>query len=63
MKIAKDYKYNGSEYSKRIRIEHIFGRLKIYKRINLRYDKWLRQFSNFVYLALSLISINIINKM
>ncbi|ARF12558.1 transposase [Klosneuvirus KNV1] len=62
MKIANDYKYEKNEYIKRIKIEHIFARLKTYKRLNLRYDKWLRNYSGFVYLALSLISINIFNK-
>jgi len=61
MKIKKDYKYNKNEYKERIKIEHIFARLKIYKRIGLRYDKKLKSYSNFVHLAFSLIALNIIN--
>jgi putative transposase len=59
MKIKKTYVYDKKEYIKRIKIEHIFGRLKMYKRISCRYDKLLRNYSGFVYLALSIISINI----
>lgn len=60
MKLALNYKYNKDEYIKRIKIEHIFSRLKMYRRLNFRYEKYLRYFSGFVYLALSYISINII---
>ena len=60
MKIVKTYKYNKNEYIKRIKVEHIFGRLKMYKRVIFRYDKYLRNFSGFVLLAYSLIAINII---
>ena len=63
MKIASSYKYDKFEYIKRIKIEHIFARLKTYKRINYRYDKFLRTFSSFIFLALSIISLNIINKL
>ena len=63
MKIAADYQYDKNEYIKRIKIEHIFSRLKTYKRINCRYDKFLRNFSAYIYLALSIISVNIINKL
>ena len=62
MKQFSNYKYDLNEYKKRIKIEHIFSRLKIYKRINVRYDKYLRTFAAFVYIALIFISINIINK-
>jgi transposase len=62
MKICATYKYDINEYKKRIRIEHIFGRLKINKRLNSRYNKKLTRFSGFVLLALSIIGINIINK-
>ena len=62
MKLAKTYKYDKNEYSKRIKIEQIFARLKLYKRINTRYDKTLRNFSGFIYIALSFIAINILKK-
>jgi len=62
MKLYATYNYNTNEYKKRIKIEHIFGRLKTYKRINLRYDKNLRNFSGFVLLAFSLIGLSIINQ-
>jgi len=63
MKLYATYNYNINEYKKRIKIEHIFGRLKTYKRINLRYDKNLRNFSGFVFIAFSLIGISIINQL
>ena len=62
MKIAKTYIYDKKEYKQRIMIEQIFGRLKSYKRINLRYDKLLRNFKGFSLLAFSIIGINILNK-
>jgi len=61
MKIAKTYVYDKDTYKKRIKIEHIFGRLKLFRRINQRNDKLLRNFSGFSYLALSSIVINILN--
>lgn len=61
MKIAKIYKYDNKEYIKRIKIEHIFARLKMYKRIEQRNDKLLRNYSGFTHLAFSCIAINIIN--
>ena len=60
MKIRDSYKYDKEEYIKRIKVEHIFGRLKMFRRLSFRYDKLLRNFSGFVYLAFSIISINII---
>lgn len=62
MKIYDNYLYNKNEYIKRIKVEHIFGRIKNYKRISLRYDKQLRNFSAFVFLSLSIIATNIYNK-
>jgi transposase len=62
MKMYSSYVYSQKEYAKRIKIENIFALLKNYKRINNRYDKLLRTYISFVYLALIKISINIINK-
>jgi len=61
MKFAINYKYNKNEYSKRIKIEQIFSKLKIYKRIYARYDKYIRNFNGFVLIALSIIATNIFN--
>jgi len=36
---------------KRIKIEHINAQLKQYKRISIRYDKYISNYINFVYLA------------
>ena len=60
MKIRDSYKYDKEEYIKRIKVEHIFGRLKMFRRLSFRYDQLLRNFSGFVYLAFSIIFINII---
>lgn len=62
MKLYKTYTYDKTEYKKRIKIEHIFGRLKNFRRFNFRYDKYLRNFSAFIYLAFSMISLNILKK-
>lgn len=62
MKIAKNYFYDSSEYIKRIKIEHIFARLKLFKRIDNRYDKYMINFSSFVFLGFSIIATNIFNK-
>jgi putative transposase len=63
MKIKNTYVYDKNEYIKRIKIEHIFSKLKIYKRINNRYDKLLRNYIGFVYLALAVIISHIILKL
>lgn len=60
MKIYKIYHYDKTEYKKRIKIEHIFGRLKNFRKFNFRYEKYLRNFSAFTYLAFSLIALNIL---
>jgi transposase len=62
MKIASTYTYDKDKYKKRIKIEHIFGRLKIFKRIDQRNDKLLRNYKGFVHLAFTQIAINILNK-
>lgn len=61
MKIAAVYEYNKNEYIKRIKIEHIFSRLKMYRRIEQRNDKLLRNYRGFTYLAFTSIAINILN--
>jgi transposase len=61
MKMALTYIYNKEEYKKRIKIEHIFGRLKMYKRIEQRNDKLLKNYKGFTLLAFSWISLNILN--
>lgn len=62
MKLARTYKYDKNEYKERIRIEQIFARLKMFKRINSRYDKFLRSYSAYTYLAFSIIALNIMCK-
>ena len=62
MKICATYKYDKCVYKKRIKIEHIFSRLKMFRRITLRYDKYIKNFSGFVYLAFSIIGSRIIKK-
>lgn len=63
MKLANTYKYDKNKYIERIKIEHIFARLKMYKRIEQRNDKLLRNYRGFVYLAFTGIAINIIKKL
>ena len=63
MKIYDSYKYNSNEYIKRIKIEHIFARLKSFKRLSMRYDKLFTTFNSFVYFAFSSIACNLLNKL
>ena len=63
MLIHSTYTYSKQLYAKRIKIEHMFGRLKMIKRIMNRYDKLLRYFAAFVYLAFAILSDNIIKKL
>lgn len=60
MKIYKTYVYDKYEYKKRIKIEHIFGRLKVNRRLSFRYEKYLRNFSGLTFLFFSFIANNII---
>lgn len=62
MRIHKTYKYSKNIYRRRVKIENIFGIVKNYKRINIRYDKLLRNYQGFLYLAFLITSINFINK-
>jgi len=41
------------QYKKRICVEHTFSKLKAFKRIQLRYDSSISSFSQFIFLALS----------
>ena len=63
MQLAQTYKYDKKEYSQRIKIEHIFSRIKAYKRINMRYDKIFSHFREFVLLGFIFVANHIINKM
>lgn len=63
MKIYKTYKYDKIKYKNRIKIEHIFARFKMFKRVEQRNDKLLRNYRGFAYLAFINIAINIINKL
>jgi transposase len=47
--------FNKIQYKKRINIEHTFSKLKAFKRIQLRYDSTISSFSQFIFLALSII--------
>ena len=49
-----------STHCKRIKIEHVFGRLKMFRHLLFRYDKLLHNFSGFTFLAMSIIGLNII---
>jgi hypothetical protein len=54
IKLLKSYKLNNISkklLKKRIKVEHFFARLKQYKRICLRYDKYSINYLNYIYLA------------
>ena len=40
-------------YRKRIHVEHSFQKLKVFKRIQIRYDSLITSFSSFIFLATS----------
>lgn len=63
MKLHETYQYDKKTYKKRIKIEHIFGRIKMNKRVNSRYDKFLSHYSGFVHLMFAIIANNIIIKL
>ena len=63
MKIYKSYKYCKKIYAKRIKIENIFGILKNYKRLRIRYDKLLRNYRGFLFLGILCLSVNLFNKL
>ncbi len=52
------YHFNKKLYKKRINIEHTFQKLKVFKRIQIRYDSNIDTYYSFVYLATSLIILN-----
>ena len=47
--------FNKEIYRKRIFVEHFFQKLKSYRRLQMRYDSYLRNFNGFLYLASALI--------
>ena len=51
MKITYDFDKN--LYKNRIHVEHCFQRLKVFRRIMIRYDSLVRNYLSFLYLALS----------
>lgn len=51
------YKFDSIKYKLRLKIEHIFARLKLFRRIMNRYDSLLKNYLSFLYLALIFIFI------
>jgi transposase len=49
------YKFNKKLYKKRIRVEHTFQKLKVFRRIYARYDSYIATYLEFIFLAVSLI--------
>ncbi len=50
-----NYYFNKQIYKKRIRIENSFSKLKAFRRISNRYDSFIKNYNNFLYLACSLL--------
>ena len=63
MKMYKTYKYDKTEYKKRIKVENTFAIIKNNKRNVLRMDKLVRNFAGFVYLSIIVRISNKINNM
>lgn len=53
--LYKTYKYDKTEYKKRIKIENIFSQLKRFRKVDCRYDKYMTSYKGFVYLALAFV--------
>lgn len=49
------YKFNKKTYKKRIIIENTFQKLKIFRRIQIRYDSLVNTYFGFLFLAISII--------
>lgn len=47
-----NYHFDQKKYKLRLNIEHIFARLKLFRRIMNRYDSLLKNYVSFLYLAL-----------
>ena len=62
MKQYKLYNYSKKDYVRRIKIENVFGIIKNYKRISIRYDKLLRNFKGFIIIGLLIFAKNVLNK-
>lgn len=52
------YPFNKKLYKKRIIIEHSFQKLKVFRRIQLRYDSDIETYLSFLYLATSFLIFN-----
>ncbi len=62
MKLHSTYTYSKDEYKKRIKIENIFAYLKKFRRIDCRYDKFVKNYKGFLYLSLSFCISNIVHR-
>lgn len=56
-----NYIFDKSIYKNRIFIEHTFQKIKVFRRLMLRYDSLIKNYSAFLYLAISNIIFNKIN--
>jgi transposase len=52
------YYFDKILYKKRINVEHTFQRLKVFKRIQIRYDMFIENYYGFLYLASSILIYN-----
>lgn len=53
--MAEEIIIDSKLYKKRINVEHTFQKLKLFKRIQLRYDSKISSFHSFVFIACSLL--------
>ncbi len=51
----KQYPFNKNIYKKRINVEHLFSKIKSFRRIAIRYDKLFDTYMSFVYMGFSLL--------
>ena len=48
-----NYPFDADLYKKRIFVEHSFQKLKVFRRITIRYDSLLKNYMSFLFLAIS----------
>jgi transposase len=53
------FKQHKIKYRKRIKVENMFSKLKTFRRLSIRYDKYEKTFMGFIWMALIFIIQNI----
>ena len=60
--MINNYYFDKNIYKKRILIENTFQKIKIFRRIMIRYDSLFKNYLSFVYFGCSILIFNNLNK-